>query len=200
MVVELEGREHGVAERRQRLTPWPRRWRSRGWPASRRWAGPATASASSMTLGGPRGSADQPPRRDREAVVAQHRLGDALVHADGGGQDAGADVGHAERFEVALQDAVLAEGPVERREHHGVRWAGRRRDGGAPGPGPCATGRPATTSAATSATSARTRSASTHRLSWVSPTTRTVKPPSSAVATMRRAEMHDTSCSADGPP
>ena len=33
-----------------------------------------------------------------------------------------------------------------------------------------------------------------------SPITFTVKPPLSAVATMRRADTHDTSCSADGPP
>ena len=52
----------------------------------------------------------------------------------------------------------------------------------------------------TSATSFRTRSASTHRLSWVSPSTRTLNPPWSAAATIRRAETHDTSCSADGPP
>jgi hypothetical protein len=45
-----------------------------------------------------------------------------------------------------------------------------------------------------------TRSASTHRLSCVSPTAFTVNPAPSAVAAIRRAEMHDTSCSADGPP
>ena len=51
-----------------------------------------------------------------------------------------------------------------------------------------------------SSMSARTRLASTHRLSWVSPMTLTTNPASSAVLTIRRAEMHEISCSADGPP
>ena len=48
-------------------------------------------------------------------------FGDALVHADGRGEHAGTDVGHAHRLEVPLQDAILAERAVEGREDDGAR-------------------------------------------------------------------------------
>ena len=54
-------------------------------------------------------------------MVTQHRFGDVLVHADGGRQDAGADVRHAERLEVSLEDAILTEGPVQGGEDDGAR-------------------------------------------------------------------------------
>ena len=78
---------------------------------------------------------DQPPGRHGEAVVAQHRLGDALVHADGRRQHAGADVGHAR---------APRGGPAGRRPHRRARAArgtrlrpaaGRRRGGRAPASG-----------------------------------------------------------------
>src|SRR5665213_1177473 len=40
----------------------------------------------------------------------------------------------------------------------------------------------------------------THRLSWVRPMADTGFPSRRAVAAMRLADTHDTSCSADGPP
>ena len=63
---------------------------------------------------------DQAPRRDGEAVVPQDRLGDALVHADGGREHTRAHVGQTQRLEVPLQHAVFAEGPVQCREHDRV--------------------------------------------------------------------------------
>jgi len=50
----------------------------------------------------------------------QDRLGDALVHAHGRREDSGADVGDAERLEVSLDHAVLAEGAVQHREDDGT--------------------------------------------------------------------------------
>jgi hypothetical protein len=41
-----------------------------------------------------------------------------LVHGDGGGQHARADVGQAGQFQQALHRAVLAEGAVQHREDH----------------------------------------------------------------------------------
>ena len=54
--------------------------------------------------------------RHGDAVVAQHRLEHVLVHAERGGEHAGADVGDAGELEQALHGAVLAEGAVEDRE------------------------------------------------------------------------------------
>ena len=48
----------------------------------------------------------------------QDGLGDTLVHADGGGEDARTDVRKVERLEVPLDHTILAEGAVENREHH----------------------------------------------------------------------------------
>jgi hypothetical protein len=50
---------------------------------------------------------------DRDAAVAQHRLEQVLVHAEGRGGDAGADVRHARELQQALDRPVLAEGPVQ---------------------------------------------------------------------------------------
>ena len=56
---------------------------------------------------------------DRDAVVAQHRLEEVLVHRERRGGDAGADVGDAGELEQPLHRPVLAERPVQH--------AGRRR-------------------------------------------------------------------------
>ena len=151
-------------------------------------------------LGRPRGAGHHSPCRHREPVVVQYRLGDPLVHADGGGEHAGPDVGQLQRLEVSLDHAVLAEGAVEHREHDGVRLAARRRGAQARCRDDARTRTSGEARASTSSMSARTCSASTNCLSWVSPITFTANPASSAVRTMRRAEMHETSCSADGPP
>ena len=71
-------------------------------------------------LGRPRGAGHQAPRRHGKSMVVEDGLGDALVHADGRREDAGTDVGHVERFEMALDHAVLTERPVQRREHHHI--------------------------------------------------------------------------------
>src|SRR5436190_687607 len=55
--------------------------------------------------------------RDGDAAVAQHGLAEILVHAERGGGDACADVGNSRELEQPLDGAVLAEGPVEDREH-----------------------------------------------------------------------------------
>src|SRR5580704_7705761 len=80
-------------------------------------------------VAGPGGAVGDAPGGDGEAVVVEDRLGDALVHADGGGENAGADVGDAERLEVALDDAVLAEGAVQHGEDDRI-GGGRREAGG----------------------------------------------------------------------
>ena len=72
-------------------------------------------------------SADQADRAtSRQAATGRpwsrsNGLGDALVHADGGSEDAGPDVGQTHGLEVALQDAVLSERPMDGREHDRVR-------------------------------------------------------------------------------
>ena len=58
-------------------------------------------------------------------MVPQHGLGDALVHADSRSQDTGADVRHAQRLEMSLQDSILTERPVQDGEHHRVRGQAR---------------------------------------------------------------------------
>jgi hypothetical protein len=54
---------------------------------------------------------------DGNAAVAQDGLTEVLVHADGGGGDARPDVGHARELEQALHRPVLAERPVQDRQH-----------------------------------------------------------------------------------
>ena len=49
-------------------------------------------------------------------------------------EDARADVGHVQRLEVALDDAVLAEGAVQDREHHRVGREQLRRGGATAAP------------------------------------------------------------------
>ena len=51
--------------------------------------------------------------RLRQAGGGEELLHDGLVHAGGGAEDAGADVGDVGEFEEALDGAVLAEGAVE---------------------------------------------------------------------------------------
>jgi hypothetical protein len=53
---------------------------------------------------------------DDDAALPQHLLREVLVHADGGGSDAGADVRDAGELEQALHRSVLAERAVEDRE------------------------------------------------------------------------------------
>ena len=55
--------------------------------------------------------------RDRNPAVAQHGLEEVLVHAERGGRDAGADVGHARELQQALDGAVLAERAVQDGQH-----------------------------------------------------------------------------------
>jgi hypothetical protein len=50
---------------------------------------------------------------DRHALVAHHRLEKIFVHAERGGRDAGADIGHVGELEEALDGTVLAKGAVE---------------------------------------------------------------------------------------
>jgi hypothetical protein len=50
------------------------------------------------------------------AVGGEEPLQRQLVHADRGGEDVGADVGHVEPLEQPLDAAVLAEGAVQGRE------------------------------------------------------------------------------------
>ena len=177
MVVELEG---GRARRRRA----PRHRTTLATPMEDpRLAGltkrgrPSASSASSMTSVDQADRATEPPGGHREAVVVQHRLGDALVHADGGRQHAGADVGQAR---------APRGGPGGRRPHRRAR-AGRGtrpRPGGRPASrwrqrrcrGLGAAGRRVRAAPRPRPTSARTRSASTHCLSWVSPMTRTANP------------------------
>ena len=60
------------------------------------------------------------PHRDEidlgQAAVGEQPLQGQLVHADRRGEDVGADVGDVEPLEQALDAAVLAERPVQRRE------------------------------------------------------------------------------------
>ena len=65
--------------------------------------------------------------RDRETGGLQDDLHVGLVHADRGGEHAGADVAHAGHLEHPLQGAVLAPRAVEQREDH-VDLADDRRD------------------------------------------------------------------------
>ena len=53
---------------------------------------------------------------DRQAVRGEDDLHHRLVHADGRGEHAGADVGHVGELQQALDRAVLAVGPVQDRE------------------------------------------------------------------------------------
>ena len=63
----------------------------------------------------------------RHGRGGQHLLEHDLVHAQRGGQHAGADVGHVEQLEQALDGAVLAERPVQDGEHGvGAEQARRR--------------------------------------------------------------------------
>ena len=57
-------------------------------------------------------------RGDDDPGPAQHVLAEVLVHRDRRPEDAGADVRQPDRLEQALHRAVLAERPVQRREHH----------------------------------------------------------------------------------
>ena len=54
--------------------------------------------------------------RDGDSTVAEHGLEQVLVHAERGGGDARADVGHARELEEPLDGAVLAERAVEDRK------------------------------------------------------------------------------------
>ena len=63
------------------------------------------------------------------AAVAQHRFEQILVHAERRRRHARADVGHGGQFEQALHGPVLAERPVQDRQHdvHGPERCGHRR-------------------------------------------------------------------------
>src|ERR1700729_1112659 len=63
----------------------------------------------------------------RDSGLRHQLLEHDLVHALGGRKHAGADVGHVEALEQALDRPVLAERPVQDREHHVV--AGKPRAG-----------------------------------------------------------------------
>ena len=71
--------------------------------------------------------------RDGDAAVAHDLLEQVLVHRERGSRDAGADVRHARELEQSLHRAVLAERPVQDRQHDvdvGERRPGRRRSSG----------------------------------------------------------------------
>ena len=55
--------------------------------------------------------------RDRDSAVAEHGLEEVLVHAQRRGRDAGADVRHPGELEQPLHGPVLAERPVQDRQH-----------------------------------------------------------------------------------
>ena len=180
VVVELEGGGDGVADRGESValaTPMeePRlaglTKRGRPSAASPRRGGRATSGACGEAPGG-----------DGEAVVVEDRLGDALVHADGRGEHAGADVGDAERLEVALDDAVLAEGAVQDGEDDdGVRCRVReavveRRRARRRGSREEVVGGRQRVGVVVDAMSTRTPRASTHCLSWVRPIAVTDQP------------------------
>ena len=57
-------------------------------------------------------------RADRQAARREHELHQRLVHADCGGEHAGADVGHVRELEQPLNRAVLAVRSVQNREDH----------------------------------------------------------------------------------
>ena len=54
---------------------------------------------------------------DRQPARGEHQFHRRLVHADGRGEHAGADVGDVRELEQALHGAVLAVRPVQHREH-----------------------------------------------------------------------------------
>ena len=60
---------------------------------------------------------DRVVARDGDAAVAQHLLEQVLVHRERGRRDAGADVRDAGELEQALHRPVLAERPVQDRQH-----------------------------------------------------------------------------------
>ena len=138
---------------------------------------PSAATASSMASADHCAPCDEPPRRHGEAVVVQHGLGDALVHAHGRGEDARAHVGHAERLEVPLDHAVLAEGPVQDGEHDRARRQAVVEMRRARVPGLVVEQVVGRVQRVDLRRRRRgPRSASTHRLSCVSPTTLTTMP------------------------
>ncbi len=59
---------------------------------------------------------DHDPVRNPQPVGPKQHLHDGLVHPDGGGQHAAADVGHAGQFQQALNRAVLAKRTVQHRK------------------------------------------------------------------------------------
>jgi hypothetical protein len=61
--------------------------------------------------------------------LGEEALGDVLVHADGGAEQAGADVGDVGQLQQPLHRAVFAVGAVQHGEHHVVRADERREVG-----------------------------------------------------------------------
>ena len=55
---------------------------------------------------------------DRQSLRRKHQLHRGLVHADRGGQHAGADVGDVREFQQPLNGAVFAVRAVKHRKHH----------------------------------------------------------------------------------
>ncbi len=82
MVVELEGRGHGVADRGglTRLGHADGGAQVGRLDEERQAEGP---DGFGQDLGRPGGPVHQAPGSHRDPVVVQHRLGDALVHAHG---------------------------------------------------------------------------------------------------------------------
>ena len=119
MVVELEGGGHRVAHggRLARLGHSDGRTEVGRLDEERKAKG---IDRLLHDLGRPGGPVCQAPHGHRDGVVVQHRPGNALVHADGGRQHARPHVGQAQCLEVALDHAVLAEGPVQDGEDDGV--------------------------------------------------------------------------------
>ena len=130
-----------------------------------------------LALARQRRSATPRVRDLRHAGGAHQRLEADLVHAQRRGGDAAADVGDVEAFEQPLDDAVLAERPVQRRE----------RDVGAEQ----AAGRRAATARGRRAASARRAPARPRRPRG---------PPAARPSATDAADASETSCSDERPP
>jgi hypothetical protein len=112
-------RESGV-ERRRSVLAHPRHAQRRsqaGRLDEERVPERAGGAAHRVGIGPPLARGDDGVGDDGDAGVAQQALADVLVHADGGGEHADADVGHVEGVEQSLHGAVLTVGSVQHRKN-----------------------------------------------------------------------------------
>ena len=81
-------------------------------------------------VGAPLGAEEGDVRGEGKAGGEEHALHGVFVHAGGGAEDAGADVGDVGELEEALDGAVFAEGAVEDGEDYvDAERGGRTRRG-----------------------------------------------------------------------